>query len=503
MSVLQSISFRKISTYAFLYFAIILKINGQIHQLKSIEFEYNSGVDRPEYSVIPLKNGGFILQEKIDAVYGRKITNWKTQKYNNALELVWSVEIPIEYDMSLNLNNDCLTNEHLYQNFSMPNSSEVKILKIDLEKGDFEWIEGDLIGIQDITQMKIIGNTAFFSGRFQGRAVVMGLSFFDKTVKALNGLYSNHMEVIEIEANEKRDQLLVYSRNRYKRLCQLQLRVYSEDGQPLSNTNLESEPKKMPFNGRLNHISDNESLMIGNYARFCDNFSQGIYVKKIVDNNVSKTKFIDFSDLNNFFNYLNPRRQKKVKERLSRRKLEGKAVNFNYSMLSHKLYRFNNQLVMVAEIYYTEAKNLSNVPFYLNGRDVTPYNYKFTHTIICGFDKEGNMLWDNCLPMKALSSNYLHEQVQISQIGEKLILAYPEDGKIKTTVIEGEKTIREKEVFEGLSTKSSFWDKDDVGGLSAWYDQNFLFWGFKTLPSSTNINGHKVFFINKLSYVLE
>jgi hypothetical protein len=225
-------------------------------------------------------------------------------------------------------------------------------------------------------------------------------------------------------------------------------------------------------------------------------------MKKITDHQEIKSKFIDFSDFKNFFNYLNPKRQKKVKERLSKRKEAGKDVKFNYSMLVHKLYAFNNQLVMVAEIYYTETRNNVSQPLFINGRDLNPYNYHFTHTIICGFDQDGNMLWDNCLPMKSLISSYLSEQVQLSQLDNKLILAYPEGGNIKTQVIEADKTIREKEVFEVIPKKNSFWDDDSQGGLSAWHDQNFLFWGNKTVPDTNNPNGRKVFFISKLTYQL-
>jgi hypothetical protein len=472
----------------------------QLIQKQSIEIDLPFGGNRPEYVVIPIKTGGFIVQERNENVYGKKETIWFTKKYSSNMELLWATENSIPFELEYSL--ETLTNNALYLNFTQSNSSKVNLLKIELEKGDSDWYEGDLVGIQDIFDMKIVGNSAFYSGKFQGRAVVMGFSLFDKTVKVLNGLYSNHMEVVEIETDEDFKELHIYSKNKYKGNCEFQLRIFDQDGLTISNTIIEKDPKKIPFNGRLNKINDHEALMIGNYARFCDNFSQGIFMKKITDHQEIKSKFIDFSDFKNFFNYLNPKRQKKVKERLSKRKEAGKDVKFNYSMLVHKLYAFNNQLVMVAEIYYTETRNNVSQPLFINGRDLNPYNYHFTHTIICGFDQDGNMLWDNCLPMKSLISSYLSEQVQLSQLDNKLILAYPEGGSIKTQVIEADKTIREKEVFEVIPKKNSFWDDDSQGGLSAWHDQNFLFWGNKTVPDTNNPNGRKVFFISKLTYQL-
>lgn len=477
-----------------------LKIYSQLIKSQSIELDIIENSTGPEFSIFPIKNGGFILQERIDPIFGKKQNIWLTKKYSNDLELLWAKEIEIPYQLSFNV--ECITKNALFINFTISSSTNIKLLRIDFEKGDYDWIDGDLIGIQDIYDIKIVENSAFFSGKFQGRAVVMGLSFFDNTVKALTGLYSNHTEVIEIDTDEENKQLHIYTKNRYKSKCELQLRIYDHDGSAISTTNIEGDPKKIPFNGRMNNTGKNESLMIGNYARYCDNFSQGIYVKKMHENSVSKTKFIDFSEFNNFFNYLNPKRQKKLQEKLSKRKEAGKNLKFNYSMLVHKLYSFNDQLVMVAEIYYTETRSAASLPFYLNGKDFTPFSYRFTHTIICGFDKEGNKLWDNCLPMKSLSSLYLNEQVQLSQVDNKLILAYPETGKIKTQVIEENKTIREKEIFEVIPKEKSFWNDDSNSGLSAWYGQNFLYWGIKSAGIEGELNPKKVFFINKLTYQL-
>jgi hypothetical protein len=476
-------------------------IFAQLTQVKSLEIEIKAGTSTPDFNIRPLQNGEFLFEERNEEDYGRKNTIWAIKKYSNNMEMVWTKDIPIDYDLNPGILT--ITKEAYYQSFTSTNDIKIKILKIDLEKGDSEWIEGELIGIQDITQMKVIGNTAFFSGKFQGRAVVLGLSFFDKKVKVINGLYSNYMEVVEIEVDESETQLQVFSRNRYKKLCQLQMSIFNEDGQQILTTKTESDIKKTPFNGRINKINNTESLLIGNYSRACDNFSQGIYVKKLLENQEVKSKFIDFSDFNNFFNYLNPKRQKKVKAKLTKRKLEGKDIRFNYSMLLHKIYDHQNQIIIVAEIYYIEPRNSNSMPFYINGKDYSPYNYRFTHTIICGFDYEGNKLWDNCLPMKNLRSYYLNEQVQLSFDGNKMVLAYPENGTIKTQLIEEGKTIREKETFEVLSKKVNFWDEKDLGGLSAWNNQNFLYWGFKTNPDATYIEGRKVFFINKLSYELK
>lgn len=495
----------KIKACLFLIILIIIlgsensPIYSQLIKNQSIEIPLNTKNQNSDFKLFPLKNGGFILQERTEPSFGKNPAIWITEKYSNDMVLLWSKQIEIPND--LNFDQDFFTEHTLYQNFTVPSSSKIKLLRIDIETGIFDSIEGDLVGIQDIFDMKVVENHAFFSGKFQGRAVVMSLSFFDGTVKALTGLYSNHIDLVEIEANEEKKELHIYTKNRYKNKCELQLRRYDKEGNPLNISYLSNETRKMPFNGRNHNMEDGRAMVIGNYARFCDNYSQGIYVNILDENVVEKSDFLDFSQFKNFFNYLNPKRQQKVKEKLSKRKEAGKAINFNYSMLVHKLYHFNNQLVIVAEIFYTEPRNPATMPMYISSRNYSPYNYRFTHTIICGFDMEGNKLWDNCLPMKALNSFYLNEQVQLSELDNKLILAYPENGKIKTQVIEEDKTLKEKEEFEVVAKNNGFGDGDSSAGLSAWYGQNFLHWGIKNGDfENTEIN--KVLFINKLTYKL-
>jgi hypothetical protein len=473
--------------------------SSQLIKSQSIEIQLDSKNQNSEFKVYRQENGSFILQERTEPTFGKKPNIWRTEKYGEAMNLIWSKEI--EIDNLMDFDQDFFTEHTLYQNFTLPSSSKIKLLRIDLLSGNFDWIEGDLVGIQDISDMKIVENHAFFSGKFQGRAVVMSLSFFDGTVKALTGLYSNHTELVEIDANEEKKELHIYTKNRYKNKCELQLRRYDKEGNPLNISQLTNEPRKLPYNGRLYNLDNDQAMIIGNYARYCDNSSQGIYVNILNESNVEKSNFLDFTEFKNFFNFLNPKRQKKVKEKLSKRKEAGKAINFNYSMLVHKLYHFNNQLVMVAEIFYTEARSSASMPMYMNSRSFSPYNYRFTHTIISGFDMQGNKLWDNCLPMKALSSFYLNEQVQLSEFENKLILAYPENGKIKTQVIEEDKTLKEKEEFEVVAKNNNFSEGEASSGLSAWYGQNFLYWGVKN-STDENYTANKVFFINKLTYKL-
>lgn len=470
---------------------------GQFVQNKSIEIPQITTGPEPEYYVTPLQNSGFLLQERNESIFGRKADNWITRKFDTQMNLVWMAENTIEYNLSFI--SDFLASDKYYQLFGEQDETNIKILQIDLQTGENQWFEGHVVGIQEIDKMKVIGSMVFLSGKYQGRAVVMGLSLFDKTIKTLKGFYSNHTELVEIDADTVNNHLLIYSKNRYKGACILQLHTYNTDGTLLATTELESETRKMPFNGRQYNLGRGHSLIIGNYARFCENYSQGLFVKKIEDFQTAKSSFIDFSEFKNFFNYLNPKRQDRIQKRISKKKMTGKSLNFNYKMLVHPIQKYDNELIVVAEIYYTEARNNSGM-FY-SPRGFSYLNYKYTHTIVCAFDDNGNLLWDNCLPMKQLTNTYLNEQVQLSKLGDNYLLAYPEDGSIKTQLIDKNQSLSEREVFKIIQEKDARWNNEDENGFAAWYDQSFLVWGYKyVLNTNPNTANKKIFIINKLTY---
>ncbi|MEZ4900779.1 MAG: hypothetical protein R2822_03010 [Spirosomataceae bacterium] len=71
---------------------------------------------------------------------------------------------------------------------------------------------------------------------------------------------------------------------------------------------------------------------------------------------------------------------------------EGKDPKFRYRMLVHDVIKNGDEFVLVAEVYYPVYKSGSN---YYNGalrnanREYDAFRY--THAIVCGFDKSGKL----------------------------------------------------------------------------------------------------------------
>ena len=86
--------------------------------------------------------------------------------------------------------------------------------------------------------------------------------------------------------------------------------------------------------------------------------------------------------------------------------------------------------------------------------------------MICEFDKTGKILWDNALVMDNLETDDLVEQIQVSKLDDKWLLAFLKKGKINLQQVKGSEHVGEKEFFEIKPDAASKPDEDaECSGL--------------------------------------
>ena len=489
--------------------ALISESWAQLEQAKRIELTPDANQDE-SFDVIPLEDSGMLLTVRRIGYYAASAMQFRFLRYNTDLKELWAVEYKpdIRFSAVMSYHNE----QYLYWLFHENDSDKYMIFRLNLDDGITETFEGKLLYGFDVQQFKVLGNQAYIGGYHRNRPVVMAFSFFDLTAKVLPGLYANHMEISSIELDEERREINVLVQS-IRRRCQFSIRSYSYDSKPLRTVDFEGANHSL-ISGKMLRINDDESLLVGNYSTDCTPYSQGVYVTRInrADNgpaNPSAIQYIEFSELKNFFNYLKPKRQQKLLAKVLRRKEEGKDVKFRYRLLVHDLMRTDEGLLLVAEVYYPQYRGTA-LPYSSGAaRTADRYfeGYRYTHAFMCGFDKEGNFLWDNCLPIQDLESSELTEKVQVSRQGDKLVLAYPKKDEINTEVIQGGKTLKE---LENYSLKASLNGGKVVNSerenVVAWYGQYFLASGFQKISADKNGFGpsqREVFYINKLTYTLK
>ncbi|RIV25515.1 hypothetical protein DYU11_09465 [Fibrisoma montanum] len=498
---------RHIGWLLVLWLGVVNPVQAQLAH--SLRLELASDPNEEEaFDVTPLAERGVLVTIRTGAFYDNTPAHFRFQKYDTNLKPVWQTEFKQDsrYRPIQSFHND----QYQYHLFREPDSDHFQFMRLNLDDGTTETFEGNLIEPFDIRHFRVLGNQAYVGGYHHNRPLVMSFSFFDRSTKVLPSLYVNHMEINSLEVDESRHEVHVLVHT-LRRGCQFSVRTFSYDGKLLRTLKFD-DAKNSLISGKLLPVDEHESLLVGNYSTDCTPYSQGIYVTRIRHNDPGRTdvsesagediQYIEFSQLKNFFNYLKPRRQQKMLARVLKKKEEGKDFKFRYRLLVHDLKPTPEGLTLVAEVYYPQYSGAS-----LNGGVLRPNSryvegFRYTHAFICGFDKRGKLLWDNCLPIKELTSPDLAEMVQVSLQGDHMVLAYPNEGEINTEVIQGSKVLKEVENYK-LQTNSeqekvTFSAQDN---LSAWYDRHFLACGFQKIAAERNLTSQReVFYINKLTY---
>src|SRR6185369_11103368 len=104
---------------------------------------------------------------------------------------------------------------------------------------------------------------------------------------------------------------------------------------------------------------NDEQIVSGVYGRY-SSYSRGIFVGVVNSVGEYTIRYYNFSELQRFFNYMKAGRERRIKNRIERRKVKGKKSKFNYRLLVHELVPYNNQYILIGEAFYPHYTYSSN-----------------------------------------------------------------------------------------------------------------------------------------------
>lgn len=470
----------------------------QLEKVTHIEFPSTSTYDE-SFEVFPLGGQGALALFR-NGVHSGRNEEWQFVRLDNELNVLWNANhyLDFRYVPVMAYQNE----HHAYWVFAEPDTDQFLFLQLNLETGYRDVHEGKLLANMDLHHFKVMESKAILAGYHRGRPVVVIFSFFDKTTRVLPGLYERNSELNGVDINEIDGLINVITYTFRRRQCFFQIKTYNYEGRLLKTTTLTDEEYSI-ISGQIVPLNEDDSYLIGNYSIGCTPFSQGIYISHIVDTQPEKLEYIEFSELQNFFNYMKPRRKARVEARIGKRKSLGKQNRFRYRLLLHDLIETEDEILLVAEVYYPNYRNYSSSPMNMSSfsRSTMRYQdgYRYTHAIVCGFNKNGKYMWDNSFAIKNLVSYDLQQMVQLSRFGDYWVLAYPDEGNIHTEVIKREKVVVESTKHELRSKDRSLFFHENAS-LAAWYDRYFMTFG-KQRPENAPITSQKeVYYITKLTY---
>lgn len=485
---------------------------GQVAQLDRYELILANRFDVENPQVTSLGKEGILVLRRIK---GKTKDQIELIKLDTTLHENWRGAITVEKNLSIAMvvardqEVYMLLRSVAYGNF------DFNVIAMDIRsRGYRSYLVKNLIPFQP-TNFNITTNAILVGGYFNYRPVVLHFSFASGRSRLLPGFFNDLGEINQIKIyDDGLIDILVGTRN-IQRKKVLWIRSYTPEGDLIQATLLEGGLDKNLIFGKSLRTQDGTLIIAGSFGVRNVEFSRGIFTTEVSLRDKPVIKYYDFSDLENFFKFMRPKRESRVVERIEKRKQRGKQNRKSYRFLPHELLQHGNEFLLLGEAYFPRYTYANPYGFFggnsiysgstIRGERIFD-GYRYTHASIIGFNKIGNLLWDNSFEINDIKTFTLNQYVKLVSKNDQLGMLYLFDNELRS------KTIQRNHVVEGKSTnalKAKYEDdlvkeKDtESSSLEYWYDPYFYAYGIqvvRNLKDSKNDLGRKVLFINKLKY---
>ena len=488
-----------------------------ILQPNRIEFEMER--EASEFYVVPGElDGILVVEETTEAAKGGGY-KWKLHMVDTALQVRWSQTLVIPSDGSL-LGYEYFDGKfYLLFNKSKYRTQDLLVYQLGAESVDYIMYEITTVFPIEITHFESVGETILLAGYANFRPVVITYNINDRIPRVVPGFYDNKNDILDLVVdNESRLFTVILSEKMRNKKYTVRVKTFTDKGDIIQDNLVNPGERRSLLDAASTTFAGGLQYLAGTHSKKSLQYSQGFYLSKFINGQQQFNKYYPFADLNNFFGHLKPKREKRIKNRIERKRAKGKVKKFNYRLLVHKILEREGEYIMIAEAYYPRYNYSSssnsfspygtfgNSPGFRNN----PYflGYKYTHAVVLAFDPNCNIIWDQTFKIEDIQTYSLDENVVVSASGDRVILMYLEENEIRSKVVEGNEIVEGrtfnpvKLAFETDELKT----KDPgVEGLQNWYDETLFAFGEQKIKNPNGVAGkthRRVFYINKIQYDL-
>ncbi|NJN41599.1 MAG: hypothetical protein HC811_04515 [Flammeovirgaceae bacterium] len=357
---------------------------------------------------------------------------------------------------------------------------------------------------------KVLNNSVLIGGYYNSRPLVLHFDLSSKQSKIIPGFFNDPGEITQILTHpDGAFEVLISSKNKDRKKA-VWIRRYSNEGDLLSTTILHPKDNLNFIYGVSSRLSDGTQIVSGMYGRNKE-YSRGVFISKILDEDTHETSYYSFADLNRFFNYMKAKKEARIKGRIARRKVKGKKVRLSYKLMIHDLIPDKDQYILVGEAYYPHYTTYTgSTQFisttYVPGSRMVFDGYIYTHAVVIGISKNGKLLWDNSFEINDIKTFNLQQYVNIKPEKDKVFLFYIHNNIIRTKIIQNQDIIENKS-YEAIKLKypedQIVTQISELNKLDHWHGEYFYAYGVQQVQNLSEANVdivRKVFFINKITY---
>lgn len=494
-----------------LLFVLASPAYGQLAQPQ--RYEYNLHHEDNDFEVVEVEDNHLLMFRKTNN-FSANGNAWEVVKLDSDLKEVWKRLFFV--DANLQMAKFATYDHHLY--ILMINTSgkqtNLELVDVNSESGvATQRTVNNLIPFS-LSMFEVAQYGVFIGGNYNYRPLVLYHNFEEKKTKVLPGFYHEKSELVQIKINESQTTDVILSGTSFgsKNKRTLQIKTFDQEGNLVKDIILDDPDNHSLLFGRSSNLDDIQ-VVAGTYANRNSRYSRGLFLAGINKYGEYDIHFYNYGNLSNFFSYMKAKREQRVKDRVSRRKISDKQLRFNYRLLVHDIIKKNGSYIMLGEAFYPRYKHPTSAsiagffqPTGRSGSEIVFDGYRYTHAVVAAFDESGKLLWDNSFEINDIKTFQLEQFVHASVQDDNITLLYVYDNVIRSKIVKGSEVLEGKSYndielkFEYDELKKS---SSSLAGLEHWYDNTFYAYGVQEIKNARDAGVgtiRKVFYINKVTY---
>ena len=480
--------------------------------------------DNETYRLIPCGKKGVILFYKSLETVDQDKVKWYFSLYDKDLQQLWTKSIglanTLDYkDFSLDSDTLCL----LFRTGDKAKDTDFnfQIIRLTFDEGLFKGNIGKFAENPEVVDFIVNRSIAYIGFNVKNepaRLVILNLQEGHQIITPLSiGSFSTLTQLHLDSANAR-----IYAAI-YKSMARIQsdfvLSVFDLMGTLISETTVSSSNPEYNLNAlRFISTDTREILIAGTYGsppvqkgssrNLVPGESTGFFFTRVYDNQQQSISYHNFLELKNANQLIAEKNVQNLKKKSMKKDKELDEFSMDLTLLLQPLKIKDNEIILEAESFFPQyhTENFTDYDFY--GRPFTnTYSvfdgYRFTNSIIAGFDKTGKLLWDNSIEIRNLLSFELNPKVTCFDKGNNIVMTYLSDGKIASKIIHQNEIIEKLDyTLVEMKYPNDKLLSETKSRMVPWYDNFFLCYGYHEIKNVALDRNNKrlVFYFNKIRF---
>ena len=375
----------------------------------------------------------------------------------------------------------------------------------------------------DLSYLSINSTHLAVGGYINFRPIFLVFDYIDNKVQVIPGFFNKKSTVFDFNYDKAHNSynVLMGQKNALN-VNQLTLISFHNSGKVLIDEKYEFDKNWRALNGKVIIGSNGRVFVSGSYADNNSYYSQGYYFGSLGLGENLSMKYIKFTDVDRFFDYMKPKRASRIRAKIENARKRNKSYEFKSQVFVHQLREQKEEFVVISELYRPEFKESSNTvsPSTPNYKEATRQKYvskssklantdgashiSYYETVVLRLDEKGKLLWSQSIPLNGLQTLALEQVAEVYQNDGQGVLLFKEGNDLAYSHLDVEKGIVSDSVF-AINTFKEYEEvhahTEQEGRVQHWYGNNFIVWGYQKISNKQSIQKeekHSVFFINKL-----